>query len=256
VLYRDESKTHSDESLIKMIETAQSLGMNVMLKPHVDVKDGSWRGDIGHFSSKDDYTKWFENYRTFIDHYAELAETHDVDQLCIGTEFVALTDREEEWRDIISDVRERFHGLLVYSENFDNIENNAWFGELDYIGIGGYFPLTEKTNPTISELEEAWTPHILKIISVQQKFGRKVLFTEIGYRSSDGTNIYPWAKSVDEKEQADCYTAFFETIWKKSWFAGAYFWCWQAVESNDAEGFSPQSKDAQDIITHYYGDED
>jgi len=252
-IYRKEFKTHSDESLVKMITEAQRLGMNVMLKPHVDLEGGNWRGNIGGFLKEEDYAKWFASYRSFINHYAELAEQNNVGQLCLGTEFVGLTNRENDWREVIRGVREKFKGKLVYSENHDNIENNKWFGELDYIGISGYFPLTKKLDPTVEELKEAWNPHIEKIERVQRKFGKEVIFTEIGYRSVDGTNIHPWAK-VDCIEQADCYKAFFESVWKNSWMHGAYFWGWETrTQTGQDEGFTPQEKKAQEVIKEYYG---
>ena len=48
---------------------AQELGFDEWLKPHVDVKDGSFRGEI----QPDDRTAWFGSYRAMIEHYADLA---------------------------------------------------------------------------------------------------------------------------------------------------------------------------------------
>ena len=33
-------------------------------------------------------------------------------------------------------------------------------------------------------------------------------------------------KKISIATQTNCYTAFFESVWKKDWFAGVHFWSW------------------------------
>ena len=51
--------------------------MEVMLKPHVDVIDGTFRGEI----EPADRAAWFASYGSMIDHYADLAERGGRDDL-------------------------------------------------------------------------------------------------------------------------------------------------------------------------------
>ena len=113
-------KTPTDEDLIHAIEEAHALGLQVMLKPHVDLfaDPDHWRGQIGReFASEADWEAWFSSYRDFIFHYAELAEAHGVDQFCAGTELVGTTHREEDWRRVLEGVRARFSGPVTYASN-------------------------------------------------------------------------------------------------------------------------------------------
>ena len=93
--YRDTSidpdpvMTPTDESVVHAVETIHRLGMEVMLKPHVDPSDGHWRGEI----EPKNVEMWFGNYGAFIVHYAELAQAHDVEMFCVGTELNSMTER-------------------------------------------------------------------------------------------------------------------------------------------------------------------
>ena len=60
----------SDELVMAAIREAHRLGLRVMLRPYIDVKDGSWRADI----TPSDVNAWFANYTAFINHYLDIAK--------------------------------------------------------------------------------------------------------------------------------------------------------------------------------------
>lgn len=74
-------KTPSDSSLESVIAAARQLGLMVILKPHIDVLDGTFRGDI----QPDDREKWFKSYSDFIGYYADSATMMEADVFSIGT---------------------------------------------------------------------------------------------------------------------------------------------------------------------------
>ena len=150
-------KSPSDESLIHAINKAHSLGMKVMLKPHLDIIDtseGSWRGEIACISEPD-WNAWFESYRDFILHYAKIAQENKVEIFCIGTELTSVaTIRGDMWKGIvIKPVRNVYKGPLTYAANW-NVEymHVSFWDEMDYLGIDAYFPLSEKDKPTPKDL--------------------------------------------------------------------------------------------------------
>ena len=61
--------------------------------------------------------------------------------------------------------------------------------------------------------------------NLQKAHGKPFIFTEVGYRSGDGTNKAPWdwglSMAADPAEQADCYAALFD-VWSRetSWMKG------------------------------------
>ncbi|MEN3011162.1 MAG: hypothetical protein ABDI20_09460, partial [Candidatus Bipolaricaulaceae bacterium] len=116
-IYADPLRTPSDPSLVHAMQVARSYGLKIMLKPHVDSKDGVWRGSI----SPSDIEAWFASYKRFLVHYAVLAAAHEVELFCVGTEFRSLSGPEfrAHWEEIIGAVRQVYPGPLVYAANWD-----------------------------------------------------------------------------------------------------------------------------------------
>ena len=88
---------------------------------------------------------------------------------------------------------------------------------------------------------------------------KPVIFTEIGYRSGDGTSMAPsnyWTNmAVDFQEQVDCYEAAFQALWNRNWFSGFYWWTWihDPTKGGLTDSYhTPQNKPAQDTITKWY----
>ena len=256
------NNTPSDKSLAHVIRQAHKLGMKVMLKPHVDLldkHDGSyWRADIG-FARDKDWDEWFDEYREFLLHYARLAKNLKVDIFCVGTELSFTTTKEDAWRDIIKDVRKVYSGELVYAANWDNFKNIKFWDDLDFIGIDAYFPLTYESNPTLEELKLGWEKWKYDIASWQSGINKPVIFTELGYASTQHAPYTPWKGGLqgnaNTEIQAKCYEAFFQTVWEEPWLAGVYWWKWDTnvrAGGKHNRQFTPQNKPAQKIIEANY----
>ncbi len=265
----------TDQGLALTTQYAQELGIKTLLKPHIwltQVREGKWRTDIA-MQSEVDWQTWFNQYRTFILHYARFAETHRIPALCIGTELqTTAVQREQDWRQLIAEIRQVYHGQLTYAANwFEAFEQIQFWDALDFIGIQAYFPLSTELSPTIEQLKAGWQPYIEPITAVQKKYQKPVIFTEIGYRSTEDAAIEPWkwpdsselnpkvsATKVGLLTQANCYEAFFQTFWDQEWFAGAYWWKWFPEINQDSQqvgtGFTPQNKPAEKILSRQYSD--
>lgn len=260
--YRDSSvmpdrmMTPTDDSLIHAIRTIHRLGMKVMLKPHIGLYESEhWRGEIEPTDEK----AWFDSYQAFITHYAELAQGNGVEMFSIGTELDSMTQQKYTayWLAMIDDIRQIYGGELTYAASRSS--DTAWrdFGfweELDYIGIDAYFPLTNKTNPTVAELEEGWQKWIALIEARQGMIKKQIIFTEIGYRDIDGTNILPgdWQSEGKEnqQEQANCYEAALESLWGKPWLQGIYWFSWSLVQT--PRSYTPWGKVAETTLRAWY----
>ena len=256
-IFPDKNATPSDESLIHAINTIHKLGMKVMLKPHVDLYNGEWRGEID-FRSESKWREWFYSYKNFICHYAKLASQQHVEQFCIGCELVKTTQRKE-WFDVINSIRKNFSGLITYAADWSNYKNVSFWNAVDFIGIDAYFPLTNKNDPSMNELLNAWKKWKPGIEKIHNITGKPIVFTEIGYRSIDGCNRDPWnwqrKGKIDLEEQKDCYIAAFKTFWNESWFYGFYWWMWwpdpYTGGPND-DSYTPYKKPAEDVLKSYY----
>jgi hypothetical protein len=272
---RSDLYSASNSSLIHAIQKAHELEMSVALKPMVDVADGTWRGQI----QPSNWTAWFDSYRNFINYYANLAETNNVELFEVGTELRSsqAATHESEWRQVISEVRTRFSKNITYAANWDSYSTFAplsqfavrFWDALDYVGVDAYFPLTNLYNPTVEQLENAWSSCTASgwwgrnwtddLYSTYTQTGKKIIFTEIGYCSQDGTNTKPYdwniSSTVDLQEQADCYKAALEVFKDKAWFTGWFWWSWEtdpnAGGASDKH-YTPQNKPAQNTLYQYY----
>ena len=234
----------SDEGMAQLSRVAHARGMKVMLKPAI------WEAHNLEFPSAQDRTQWFDQYRTFLEHYAWLAKQIHADLLCIGGEFVHLTPYDPEWRKLITRTRELYPGPLVYAANHGaEFESITFWDALDYIGLQEYYSLPD---------DLATDALVQKVEAVQQKFGKPVIFTEVGFPSLEGANYQPWddnkRKTLSLTAQASCTEAILRAFYTKPWFQGMYWW---RLETNGSGGpddasHSLWNKPALDVVKRWY----
>ena len=252
----DSKDTPEDRALAHAINKAHSLGMKVMLKPHVDVRTGEWRGDI--IPSEE----WFANYKDYLFHYVQLATQYNVELFSIGTELgnATLSRWQGKWEEMIKEIREIFPGRLVYGANWDEYKTIGFWDKLDYVGISAYFPLTAEKDPKKEDLIAAWQANALEIENwlTAKQLNKSVIFTEIGYCSADGTNIQPWSvlsnlseEFVDQAEQANCLEAMLVACSVHSWFKGFYWWNYFPQVRWSPLGYTIRGKQAEDIFVDW-----
>jgi len=103
---------------------ATALGLHVTIKPHLDARDGVWRGDFepgGPEGGPAARRAWLESYRARLLRLVEVAEAARAGSLVLGTELQRIsTDSglEPQWRALIAEVRGRFSGRLTYAGNW------------------------------------------------------------------------------------------------------------------------------------------
>jgi len=243
------------------IKMAKDLGLKVMLKPHVWVRSQGWAGDFKP-ESEMLWKNWEDSYKSYILEYAKIAEEHNVELLCIGTEFrKAVVERPQFWNDLIENIKNIYSGKLTYAANWDNYTNVGFWSQMDYIGIDSYFPVSDDKTPHVDVLQNKMKPLVkeLKSFSLLQK--KPILFTEYGYKSIDYATTGHWkydadTLSVNMLAQANSYLAFYKSFWKERWCAGGFLWKWHARHEKyggpDCKRYTPQNKPAQNIIASQY----
>jgi len=247
--------TVSDAGLTSMIQQAHALHLMVSLDPHVNTLSGAFRGTIGQSFTSQQWTEWFSSYRTFIDHYADLAQRLGVEQLVVGTELTMASTHARPWESLVADIRGRFSGSLTYAANHGGEEEAiTWWNVLNYIGVDAYYPL-DTSSP-----DYGWSKYVAQLSALSARWNHEpILFTEIGYRSIVGSPSRPWdstlSGSVSPETQADAYNAAFRALGSEPWFAGMYWWVWSPEIPNGPSdgGFSPQGKPAEGELVTWYG---
>jgi len=253
-----------DSMWSSQIAVAHAADLKVFLKPHIWLHaptDGKWRSDIFP-TNEANWEAWQKSYREFILHYATLAAQHEVELFCIGTELTRISlEKPDFWRSLIQEVRGIYGGQLTYAANwYAEYENLDFWEDLDYIGIQAYFPLVKTEKPTVEQVSAGWADYLPAIEAMSKQHKRRVLFTEMGYKSTADSAIEPWKwieygsqenSPISYATQANCYAAFFNTIWQKEWFAGVHIWqmrCDSRGEGRDSLDFTPSGKPAELVI--------
>jgi hypothetical protein len=264
------TQTPTDAAVVAAIQSLQNQGIKVFLKPHVDSQDGIWRGDL----APTDVAAWFASYQTFILHYAQIAQQNNVDGLIVGTELKSLSGSayRSYWAAIIAQIRLVYSGQLAYGANAtgagDEFTSVSFWNLVDLIGVDGYFGLTQQADPTVTQLVAAWSNSpqnggfnaLAALQNLQSSYNKPLIFTELGYESTPGTNEQPWNSNLsagyDPSEQQDCYQAFFQVFSSQnSWMKGVFWWDWNvSPPAADDTGYSPQNKPAGDVtLVDWYG---
>jgi hypothetical protein len=273
-VFADPQKTESDASLLAGFQAAESAGLSVVFKAAISPLDGSSTYSL----APSDAASFFANYKAEIVHLATIAQEGGVATFAIGNEMGSLTGPQYRsyWTDIISAVRQVYHGDITYAAATDEASHVSFWDQVDTIGVNTYPPLTSSETPTVADLIHAWTevpynPYYAAAFdykspvdflhSLSDQFNKPVLMTEMGYRSIEGTAISPSTLSTnvtaDANAQADAYNAFFQ-VWAThggSWLKGVELWQWDLNNQSNTTGFSPMGKPAETLVSQYFHDQ-
>jgi len=265
--HRDPERTASDEALRNVIRQIHRMGMGVILLTPLFPDDGSWEGAI----RPKHVEQWFDHWREILLHYATLAEETHVEVLLLGSELATLRNRTDDWNRLIVAVKSIYHGKLGYSVNFwadrveyQQVKEMTQWRHLDYIGVTGYFELTNEADPSIEDLKAAWNSDrkgqdiLADLEALHHEYGKPIVFWEIGYTSKDGTNIYPWnfprSGKEDLGEQADCWEAFLSVFSGIEWFQGYGIYAERIGLPKIHKMYGVLGKPAEDVFGNICGD--
>lgn len=250
------------EGVRETIRLAHENEIKVMLKPQVYVPYG-WTGTLD-FQTDEDWAKWEEAYERYILRFAALADSTGAELFCIGTEFNnSIQKRPQFWRNLIPKIRAVYRGKLTYSSNWDDWERVPFWRELDYIGLGGYFPLVEAATPDVEALKTAWKPIHERLKKFSETQAKPVIFTEFGYLSVDNCGWRNWelergieTRNINEQAQANCLEALFATFQPEPWWAGGFLWKWfpnmRGHEGYPERDYTPQGKLGEKVLKKWY----
>ena len=217
---------------------AQSRGLDVILKMHIDTLDWPFGGK-GRYAIKPTPLLW-EHYVDFATDTAKIAEKIDAKMLFIGTETDKLAKANPtNWVSVIQAVRQNYSGPIGYSASFNGKANfsasklsipkacgvcgvKIW-DQLDYIGFEPYAGLTMSKDPTLEEMKTGVRKIIDKvIIPMSEKHDKKVILSEFNTYSFDGVNTNPISLKTsryrvdqmppDHEEQSMLYQAWLEVL--------------------------------------------
>jgi hypothetical protein len=251
-----------------LVRSAHAAGIAVMVKPHLEMRgyepSGEERrilrgtdeaarralfqrlesrfaaaGVLDHgrieMRGEEDWRRWFASYESYLLPYARQAQEAGADLFCVGREIdLTVRLREADWRRLIARVRAEFKGPLTYSANFDDWQAIGFWDALDFIGVSAYFPLSQRADPPLSELEAGWERALAPLELAHRRWNRPVLLTEAGFPSVPTAAWVPWKEErtpADVWLQSRCYEATLRALARRPWIEGAFFWLWERTSA-------------------------
>jgi hypothetical protein len=186
------------------IQRARSFGLNVALNPTPQFPLGQaewWASAPRDFAW---WLQWFERYRTFILHHADLAQAQGAQALIVGGDWVGPAlpggmladgassgvpgDAEDRWRGILAEVNARFSGALLWAMPFEpgNLEAPPFLDAFDGVYLLWSVPLTADPDAPEQDLHARAAGYLdEEIKTFQEQIGKPVTLG-ISYPSADG----------------------------------------------------------------------
>ncbi|NLM11828.1 MAG: 1,4-beta-xylanase [Clostridiaceae bacterium] len=243
----------TDDELTGMIEYARGLGLKVILKPMVNVRDGTWRAFINFIDNdvpcEPKWGDWFKSYTGYQLHYAQIAEKTGCEMLIVGCEMVMSERREKEWRGLISAVREVYSGLITYNTDKYQEDRVKWWDAVDVISSSGYYPIND------------WEAQLKRIEKVVKQYNKPFFFAEAGCPSRTGSSMNPnnWKHDgeANVEEQERFFKEMFSKVKEAEWVRGFALWEWHTFLYDEKAAASDRSygvfgKPAEKVVADFY----
>ncbi len=202
------------------------LGVAHYPKPNFQIdSDGWWQSAARDYSW---WLVWFNQYNEFLLHHADLAQKADADAMIIGGEWIlpALpeaylpdgsyssvpADAENRWREIISDIRRRYEGELLWAHPGANLATLPPFiDEFDQIYLEIGVPDNTETLSEIDLLEmevelKNWME--VNVKSIHEETGKNIVIS------------LSVSSSPDMQTQSSIYESALNAINERDWING------------------------------------
>jgi hypothetical protein len=258
------------EALLGAMKQARARGIKIVLKPHIWIAKGAWRGFIAPQNNEGEanWSTWWTNYTAWMVYYAKLAEDHDVEVLVLGVELVsALKLHPDEFLKLIATIRTHYKGKLTYSANWDEFPDERVWKALDIVSTQLYPPLSKSLDPSRAELQTALRPHLKAWSGIAAKAQSTLWLSEVGYTSALNAVSKPfeWPERLDPSLkkpvpalQALAYEALFAELQSTKHIGGVFIWKYFTDAKTNEEGqmgFSPRGKLAESVLKSAYAPE-
>lgn len=217
-----------------------------------------WRGAIDFGDDAAAWRRFFDGYREFIVDQAAFAERQGVKMLAVGLEYEQTTTlHEAEWRRILTEVRAVYHGVVVYSANWDRLDAVPFWDAVDVIGVQAYFPLADRPYPDRAAIERGWAEPLERLAALSRRYRKPALFNEIGYDLSDKAATEPWLPSTRESaENRALRRRLMEValarLEREPYLLGMFWWKWLPARPAHDPDFNMEDPDARALLREYW----
>ena len=274
------------------VAQARTMNMNVALfsQPHFATnaadfwktapRDASW------------WDNWFNHYRAFAIHFADLATQSSSQAVILGGDWIVPAlpsgtladgtpsgvpaDAETRWKNIIAEVRQHFHGNVLFAIPYDNNILQAPVNILkdaDAIYLLWSIKLSGSATPAKADmLTQAGNLLDTNVAPIQTQVGKPFIIA-LAYPSSsysatgcipNGSNsCLDWTAlnrpnadigsiNMDLQQQVDIYDAMFNAINARTWVSGFVSRGYYAPAALQDKSASVHGKPASDLLWYWF----
>ena len=205
----------------EIIQQAKNQRLNIALRPvlHYPTRvDEWWRNALKDFPW---WVSWFDRFRSYALHHADLAEQQGIPLLILGGEEMAPAlpggkladgspsgvppDADLRYRELIAEIRQRYNGTLGWALRYpeDILNPPGFINDVDMLYVLWSVPLSENPDASIKKLEKKAN----RVLSVdiyalwlvwQMDKENKDLVISIAYPSIKGTTTRCLADPIVE----------------------------------------------------------
>jgi hypothetical protein len=275
-----------------MVSQARAINLNVALFPQarfLTTADDFWASaprDAGWWDN------WFNHYRAFAVHSADLATQSGAPAVVIGGDWITPAlpggtlsngtpsgvpaDAETRWKNIIAEVRQHFHGTVLFALPYTTTDIAAPVNiltDVDGLYLLWFAKLSDSPTPNKADLlAEANRLLDENLAPIQQQINKPVIvglsypsstYSATGCIPNGSGGCYDWTAlnrpkddissvDLDIQQQADIYEAIFNAINSRPWVNGlisrGYF---MPVALQDKSA-SVHGKPAADLLWYWF----
>lgn len=277
---------------VTSVTQARAINLNVAIFPQP--RFASNMNDFWKNAPRDLnwWNTWFDHYRAFVIHYADLASLTGSQALVVGGDWIAPTlpggnladgtpsgvpaDAEARWKNIIAEVRQHFRGMLIFALPYDTGLIAAPVGilsDVDVVYLLWFAKLSDQATPNKADLLNETGRLLDNNVAPIQTQVNKPFVIGLSYPSStsSATGCIPdgnggcnyWTAlnrpspdlntvNLDLQQQVDIYDAVFNAVNGRTWITGLISRGYFVPASLQDKSASINGKPTADVLWYWF----
>jgi hypothetical protein len=277
---------------VNSITQARAINLNVALFPQARFATNA--NEFWRTAPRDPnwWNNWFDHYRAFVVHYADLANQTGAQAIVIGGDWITPAlpagtladgtpsgvpgDAETRWKSVIAEVRQHFRGSIIFALPYDNgviVAPVNILTDADAVYLLWFAKLSTQPNPNkMDMLTEAGNLLDSNIAPIQVQVNKPFIIG-LSYPSSSysATGCIPdgnggchyWtalnrpnadinAVNLDLQQQVDIYDAVFNAINARAWVGGVVSRGYYLPVALQDKSASIHGKPTSDLLWYWF----
>lgn len=280
------------EENVSAVTEARSLNINAALFPQPQFPVGAQEFWMGAPRDGTWWTNWFDQYRAFAIHFADLATFSGAQALILGGDWIAPAlpsglladgtpsgvpaDAETRWKNIIAEIRQHFRGSVIFALPYNSATIVAPVNilrDVDAVYLLWFAPISTTNPPNKGDMANEAGRLLDQNVAPVQIQVNKPFIIGLSYPSASNSSTgcimngsggcLDWtalnrpnsdiaAVNLDLQQQADIYEAIFNALNNRTWVSGLVSRGYFAPAELQDKSASVHGKPADDLLWYWF----